>query len=589
MVPLLNNNTTKPFGSFSSSGSSSNMKQAESFGDNRNMRIKNPWSTGRNTIAIIAVCSVVVLWCCMSPDDAVGAVWIPKTNDVMSSHTMASIGRKLLEQLNDNSTDLVMNWRTGLAIPLYLVFAMLAISSGVGGGLFWVPLFTALMQFTVKSAAALSQSCVAGGCLGGTIYSIMQRNPHTDSRPMIDYSLTLVLMPALVQGISIGVMLNYIIPSVIISSLLVIILLLISGRTLYQGVKLVKAEKHVKKARATEDEGQDDEELEDTPEQERMSPLNSEGSESINSRQSPNAVIQDRAYERASIEAKLTALKLSLAEKGQKAPTRSLKFVKHTSRVISRKVTKIFGTIQKPLIPWNHFLEILFISAAFLGLQIGKSFFSRCSWQVWTMFGIQIAFMVACSAFFIWCHEHPVPIKHSHHKVASDLVMQGESSQQEGDVSDDEEDEEWKPSKLALIWVLTLVLGVLSGTVGLGGGVLMTPLLLELHVHPQTAAATSTFITLFASTTAAVSFGLDGRLNLQYMALYAPLCLIGGFLGVYILTGLIKKYKFTGMVSVLVGVLVFVSAVLVIAFALRESIQDIVNGQPFEVDDYCNA
>jgi len=531
-----------------------------------------------NTTCVMVLC-IMALWC------------LTYSGNVLEvKREMVVVGRRLLEQVNDNSTDLVMNWRTGLAIPLYIIFAMLAISSGVGGGLFWVPLFTALMQFTVKSAAALSQSCVAGGCLGGTLYSIMQRNPHTDSRPMIDYSLTLVLMPALVQGISIGVMLNYIIPSVIISSLLVIILLLISGRTLYHGVKLVKAEKESAKDNTMEDE------QDDIPEADRASPWNSEGSESINSRQSPVGVLHDHTYEHGRIEAKISALKENMAERGQNVPARSLKFVRKTSRAISRKVTKVFGTIQKPLIPWNHFVEILFISAVFIGLQIGKSFFSRCGWQVWTMFGIQIAFMVACSAFFIWFHDHPVPIKHSHHKVTAgsprkntrDEDQEEEQQQQEEDDEEDE-DEDWRPSKLAFIWVMTLILGVLSGTVGLGGGVLMTPLLLELHVHPQTAAATSTFITLFASTTAAVSFGLDDRLNLQYMALYAPICLIGGFLGVYILTGLIKKYKFTGMVSLLVGVLVFVSAVLVIAFALRESIQDIIDGQPFKVDDYCDA
>lgn len=116
---------------------------------------------------------------------------------------------------------------------------------------------------------------------------------------------------------------------------------------------------------------------------------------------------------------------------------------------------------------------------------------------------------------------------------------------------------------------------------------MISPLLLELHVHPQTAAATSTFITLFASTTATVAFGLDDRLNLQYMALYAPLCLVGGFLGVFILTGLIKKYKITALVSLMVGVLVLVSAGLVVGFALRESIEDIINGDPLHVDDLC--
>lgn len=495
------------------------------------------------------------------------------------------VARRLLEQVVDSQTPLTMTWRTGLAIPLYLIMAALATSAGIGGGLFWVPLFTALMQFSVKSAAALSQSCVAGGCLGGTIYSIMQRNPLTDSRPMIDYSLTLVLMPALVLGMSIGVMLNYIIPSLIISCILLIILLVISFRAFQQGVRMVRAERKHKKA------------LEVVPEDVqpgasepgRASPIYTDGTESLeagtcgSTSDSPVTTIREERVENDedNLQEKLSALQHGddnnmeqMETEVQKKKSLHKKVLTSTTRKLKHTATKVIGHIGKPLIPWKHFVEILCIAGAFLALEIGKSFFSKCAWQVWTMLGVQVALMACCSAFFIWFHDHPVPIKHSH-------VHQG------GVQDDDEEGEDWKPSKLALIWLLMLVLGVISGTVGLGGGVMISPLLLELHVHPQTAAATSTFITLFASTTATVAFGLDDRLNLQYMALYAPLCLIGGFFGVFILTGLIKKYKITALVSLMVGVLVLVSAGLVVGFALRESIEDIINGDPLHVDDLC--
>ncbi|WPT16204.1 Sulfite exporter TauE/SafE family protein 4 [Picochlorum sp. SENEW3] len=493
------------------------------------------------------------------------------------------VARRLLEQLVDSQTPLTMTWRTGLAIPLYLIMAALATSAGIGGGLFWVPLFTALMQFTVKSAAALSQSCVAGGCLGGTVYSITQRNPLTDSRPMIDYSLTLVLMPALVLGMSIGVMLNYIIPSLIISCILLVILLVISFRTFQQGVRMVRAErKHKKSLEVVPDDVQPG-----SSEPGRASPIYTDGTESLeagtcgSTSDSPVTTIREGGSkdEKNNLQEKLSALQYGDTEQEEtdvkKKKSLHKKVLTATTRKLKRSATKVIGHIGKPLIPWKHFIEILSIAGAFLALEIGKSFFSKCAWQVWTMLGVQVALMACCSAFFIWFHDHPVPIKHSH-------VHHGGVQDE-----DDEEDEDWKPSKLALIWLLMLVLGVISGTVGLGGGVMISPLLLELHVHPQTAAATSTFITLFASTTATVAFGLDDRLNLQYMALYAPLCLVGGFLGVFILTGLIKKYKMTAIVSLMVGVLVLVSAGLVVGFALRESIEDITNGDPLHVDDLC--
>jgi uncharacterized membrane protein YfcA len=543
----------------------------------------------RSGVLIGLLCCTVVL--CASKWTGEGTVdpIILRLHHRIQDLDVVRAGRRLLSEQLDNQSDLVMNWRTGLAIPLYLILSALAVSSGVGGGLFWVPLFTALMQFSVKSAAALSQSCVAGGCLGGTLYSIMQRNPIFDSRPMIDYSLTLVLMPALVLGINIGVMLNYILPALIISSILLVLLLLISFRTLQQGIKMIRAERKIKK-KSTQRVSVDASSI-DVVEQ-APSPISSEsgmdttlnGCSSGNN--SPVTVMKDS--DRSSFEGSLEE-RFSVTDRNavMAVDTQQTAFhgkLRSASRAISRKVTRVIGRIQKPLIPWIYFLEIIAIAGVFLGLQIGKSFYHKCSWEVWTMFGVQVALMIACSAIFIWFHEHEAPIKHSHHTAQIAL-----SNEEREDEEGEEEDDDWKPSKLALIWLLTLILGTLSGTVGLGGGVLMSPLLLELHVHPQTAAATSTFMTLFASTTATVSFGLDDRLNLQYMALYAPLCCVGGFFGVFILTGLIRKYKFTSVVSLMVGTLVFVSAILLICFALRESIEDIVNGQPLEVEDLCTV
>jgi len=151
--------------------------------------------------------------------------------------------RRLLEVMLTNDSDFEMNARTGSAIVIFLIMSALANGAGIGGGLFWVPLFSSLLQFTVKSAAALSQSCVATGTLGGSLLSVTQRSPVDRDRPMIDYSLTLVLMPALILGMSIGVLLNIMLPSLIISSILLVVLLLISFRTLQNGFRMRKAEK----------------------------------------------------------------------------------------------------------------------------------------------------------------------------------------------------------------------------------------------------------------------------------------------------------------------------------------------------------
>lgn len=477
-----------------------------------------------------------------------------------------------------------MNGRTGSAIVIFLIMAALANSAGIGGGLFWVPLFNALLQFPVKYAAALSQSCVAAGTVGASCFSIMQRNPIDKSRPMIDYSLSLVLMPALVLGMSIGVLLNIILPNLIISAVLLIILLVISFRTLQQGWKMRKMEKKASsKARQraeiiqTVDHPADD--------GGGLEAGSSESPAGLNFGADGAHLKTDRASvdEKASLDDKATNDTMSSGDEQafvQEPPN----FLRHAS---SKMSGKIISTVQKmdPVIPWIYVVEIFSVAVAFLGLEVGKSFFSRCSWEFFTMLGAQVILTMVCSALFIWLQDHPVPIRNVHADHRS------ESEQEEGEEEEDIEEVsvDWDSLKLCLFWILMLVLGVISGTVGLGGGVMISPLLLELKVHPQTAAATSTLITFFASTTATVAFGLDDRLNLLYMAVYAPLCLVGGFFGVFFLTGFIKRYKMASSVSLLLGVLVLLSAGLVAGFALREAIEDLVDGNPLKTESLCDV
>lgn len=130
----------------------------------------------------------------------------------------------------------------------------LANAVGIGGGLFWVPLFNALLGFSVSAAAAMSQCLVATGTLGATVYSILLRHPSFYSKPLIEYPLSALLMPALVLGISIGVLLNIIAPTLIVSIILFIILVMVAARTLQNGVRQKRQERK-EKADASEHVG----------------------------------------------------------------------------------------------------------------------------------------------------------------------------------------------------------------------------------------------------------------------------------------------------------------------------------------------
>lgn len=238
---------------------------------------------------------------------------------------------------------------------------------------------------------------------------------------------------------------------------------------------------------------------------------------------------------------------------------------------------------RQPIIPWREFIEILLVAGMFLGFQVGKAQFHRCEWRYWVLLGVQIVLMAGVSFYAIYLHEHskPLPIAVEHSALLPDEEQPAVAAQQHAG--------SWIKWHLVVVWLLVLVIGVIAGMVGLGGGVLISPLLLELKAHPQTAAATSTFIVLFSSTTAAITFGLGHRLNLDYTAVYGPVCLVGGFLGVFILSGLVRRWQMASLVTFTLAVLVIVSAGLVAGFAGREAVTDLVNGIPVTVGGYCSA
>ena len=59
-----------------------------------------------------------------------------------------------------------------------------------------------------------------------------------------------------------------------------------------------------------------------------------------------------------------------------------------------------------------------------------------------------------------------------------------------------------------------------AGLLGIGGGMIVSPLLLELGLHPLVAAATSSLMVLFSASSAALSFAFDHLLNVQYALIY---------------------------------------------------------------------
>ena len=91
----------------------------------------------------------------------------------------------------------------------------------------------------------------------------------------------------------------------------------------------------------------------------------------------------------------------------------------------------------------------------------------------------------------------------------------------------------WNRSMLNMVKypVIAMFAGLLGGLLGIGGGMIVSPLLMELGVMPSVAAATSAMAVLITSSSATLQFVLLGYLQLDYTFYFMAVGIVGTFIG----------------------------------------------------------
>jgi uncharacterized membrane protein YfcA len=68
----------------------------------------------------------------------------------------------------------------------------------------------------------------------------------------------------------------------------------------------------------------------------------------------------------------------------------------------------------------------------------------------------------------------------------------------------------WDAEKLRFYAFFTFIAGVVAGLIGIGGGMVLGPLMLVLGVHPSVSTATTASMILLTSSSVAVMFVMSG-------------------------------------------------------------------------------
>lgn len=155
----------------------------------------------------------------------------------------------------------------------------------------------------------------------------------------------------------------------------------------------------------------------------------------------------------------------------------------------------------------------------------------------------------------------------------------------------------WKP----IAWVgesmlsyikfpcIALAAGLLGGLLGIGGGIIISPVLLEVGMHSEAVQATTAVFVLLSSSLATIQYALLHQHVWHYALWYSSLTVVATCFGQHMCDTYVRKYKRYSMITLsIAGVLLF-SMLALSVVGVMEVMDDVRTGhhQGFSLDRLC--
>ena len=498
----------------------------------------------------------------------------------------------------------------------------LAAASGVGGGPIYIPVLLLLGQYPNSVATAISSVLIFGSSTAIFIMLAPRKHP-TENRPLIDYDAVALTEPIILAGSIVGVYLNVVLPTWLISILLLLTLLAIAARSVYKGVnqwkkesrdakraKSMKSMQNLKPAENGEAQKPESphflamadfvphhghhhsksgsfEDLEGSSEGEQIemdeiehtyatSPIN--GEEVTEEKQ--QEVIADeekKSQDETEHNVEEEQREICLDVDGTPYPecidlegnTYDMKKREKFLAKIRKQESCRFpiGTNLTLVLAW----VVVFLSSLFKG---GKSFASpvgivKCSAEYWVVVVLAFPILIAISA----CYAIYLRWTYSKKQKLAYPFMEG--------------DIKWTTKNVTFVPTLFFVAGLIAGLLGIGGGMIAGPLFLELGMLIPTSTATSAFTILFTASSTTVQYLIMGSVSWDYFLWYFAFGLGSGFVGQLLIMFIMKRFKRPSIVVFIIAVSIALAALLTFSVGINNFVNDLKKGKPMGFNDVC--
>eukprot|EP00758_Cryptobia_borreli_P011683 Tbor_TRINITY_DN5682_c0_g1::TRINITY_DN5682_c0_g1_i5::g.8521::m.8521 len=420
----------------------------------------------------------------------------------------------------------------------FLVCAI-AVVAGAGGGAILVPAYFTFLGVPLSGGVALSQATICGQSGFNVFVLLRRRHPkhHGDdghsSWPVINYEYVLLLLPFSLIGTLLGSLGDSVVPD----WFRVVFLILLMGTMLFRLTKKIilqrRKEATDRAAQLVEDEDSEPSICDNAPDavQEDLD------GEEIRAQVTPDA--QDPVAETECVNL-LSQQDIQEVQASNESPNA----VNNDQLDNKEQYPRVF----------------LFLSFVLFIVQFGFSYLKKSAVKCGTwQFGIIIA------ASIVWNSSFSLGFR-QYLSIQMKKIERGEA----------------RPSVVPFIWsfkttvvfpMLSMMAGAAASLLGLGGGIVLSFLLLEAGLLPEVSSATGGFATFLIAFQSAIIFILKGTLRYDYGLMVFASGMLSTAIGQFVIMKEIRKRKMTSMIMVCLFIIMAGSVLALSAVGIYNTIE----------------
>jgi len=403
-------------------------------------------------------------------------------------------------------------FKDDLNLDIFLIFLVFIISiittiGGVGGGGLLIPTFMLIGNFKLEEAIPLSVVTILGDTIIRLINLYNKKHPLNEKRFLINLTPLLLIVPFDGNTSFFGVLLSEFTPKL----LTIILIILTLGFTFYKSI-MKAVSSFIKENKILERRNNDIEIF------------------TFDDNDIEMVVIDDNDMKMVVID--------GIAEY----------FPKNEIFEAGR----IEGEGDKECNKYTETL-ILFVTILIIAIfSLTRILLNKCSTWYWLQILLQFIVVSTIGYFIIKYVSNDYETKKNNNYIFL-----------KGDIV-------WSKSNIIKFVLIGSITGILSTYMGIGGGMLTTPVMIDVGMIPEVVVATSSVSTFFSSTISVINYIVSGKLLWKFGLVFATSSALGSILGLWLSNYILQKFKRQSIIIFVVSLILFTSIILLIVNAFTK-------------------